>query len=216
MQLQKKNKLWNNCQFWRTALLATMLIPAPAQAVESPLSMIRMTVERAMAVLKNPAYQGEANFQRRIEKLEEIVLPRLDPLEFSRRCLGTQWQQLSAAQQQEFISLFKALIEKSYGGVLDRYSKGVEFSYDEERIEGTFAEVDTRVINTVQNKQFSIVYRLHQKEGKWLIYDIVVENVSMVRNYRNQFSRILHRSSYDGLVQALKRKIQQLDTAPTS
>ncbi|MGE0681265.1 MAG: ABC transporter substrate-binding protein, partial [Candidatus Binatia bacterium] len=77
-------------------------------------------------------------------------------------------------------------------------------------------EVHTRVENPTQNKTFSVVYRLQQKGGKWLIYDVVAENVSMVRNYRNQFSRILNKSSYEELAQALRRKIQQLGTAPTS
>jgi phospholipid transport system substrate-binding protein len=169
-----------------------------------------------MAVLKDPAYRGEENFQKRIEKLEEIVLPRLDSLEFGRRCLGVHWQKLTDAQRQEFIDLFKELIEKAYGGMLDRYPEEVRFSYDEERIDGTFAEVHTQVENLTQNKSFSVVYRLNLKDGKWLIYDVVAENVSMVRNYRNQFSRILAKSSYEDLAQVLRKKIQELGTAPTS
>jgi phospholipid transport system substrate-binding protein len=193
-----------------------MIAPAPTKANESPLVMIRTTVERSMAVLKDPAYQGDANFQKRIAKIEEIVLPRLDSLEFGRRCLGVHWQKLTEAQREEFIALFKDLIEKAYGGMLDRYPEEVRFSYDEERIDGKFAEVHTQVENSTQNKSFSVVYRLQQKEGKWLIYDVVAENVSMVQNYRNQFSRILNKSSYEELAQALRRKIQQLGTAPTS
>lgn len=185
-------------------------------ASESPTAMIRTTVEQSMAVLKDPAYQGNAKFQQRIKKLEDIVLPRLDSMEFGRRSLGVHWQKLSATQRQEFIDLFKELIEKSYGGTLDRYPEGVRFSYNEELIDGKFAEVHTGMTDPSQNKQFSIVYRLNQRDGKWLIYDVVVENVSMVSNYRNQFNRILSKSSYEELAQKLREKIQQLDSTPTS
>jgi len=100
--------------------------------------------------------------------------------------------------------------------MLDRYPEEVRFSYNTERIDGNFAEVATQVDHAAQNKRFSIVYKMNLKNGKWLIYDVVAENVSMVRNYRNQFNRILNKSSYDDLAQVLRKKIQQLDTAPTS
>jgi len=199
-------------------ITATSMILCSVQtwAAESPLIMIRTTVEQSMAILENPAYQGDAKFTQRIKKIEEIVLPRLDSVEFGRRCLGVHWQKLNTTQQQEFISLFRELIEKSYGGMLDRYPAGVRFSYDEERIDGKFAEVHTRVHSPTQNTPLSVAYKLHQKEGRWLIYDVVAENISMVRNYRNQFGRILNKSSYDELTQTLRKKIRQLETAPAS
>lgn len=214
--LSKQERKRPSYGVWSFVLMSILTIQTPAAATETPMMMIRTTVERSMAVLKDPAYQGDANFQKRIEKIEEIVLPRLDSLEFGRRCLGVHWQKLTEAQRQEFIELFKELIEKAYGGMLDRYPEEVRFSYDEERIDGKFAEVYTQVENPTQNKNFSVVYRLNLKDGQWLIYDVVAENVSMVRNYRNQFSRILNRSSYEELAQALRKKIQQLGTAPTS
>jgi phospholipid transport system substrate-binding protein len=214
--LRKQDKQWLCFGVWSFILVGMVLVQAQAVATESPMTTIRTTVERSMAVLKDPAYQGEENFQKRIEKLEEIVLPRLDSLEFGRRCLGVHWQKLTEAQRQEFIGLFKELIEKAYGGMLDRYPEEVRFSYDEERVDGKFAEVHTQVENPMQNKSFSVVYRLNLKDGQWLIYDVVAENVSMVRNYRNQFSRILNKSSYEELAQTLRKKIQELGTAPTS
>jgi len=214
--LRKQYKKWASLGVWGLLSTGVLIAHALAEATESPMSMIRTTVERSMAVLKDPAYQGEENFQKRIEKLEEIVLPRLDSLEFGRRCLGVHWQKLTEAQRQEFIDLFKELIEKSYGGMLDRYPEKVQFFYDAERIDGAFAEVETQVDNPSFNKRFSVVYRLNLKNGKWLIYDVVTENVSMVRNYRNQFGRILDKASYEELAEALRKKIQQLETAPTS
>jgi phospholipid transport system substrate-binding protein len=214
--LREQYQKWSALGIWGFVLAGVLIAYVVAETTESPMMMIRTTVEHSMAVLKDPAYQGDGNFQKRIAKIEEIVLPRLDSAEFGRRCLGAHWQKLTEAQRQEFIELFKELIEKAYGGMLDRYPEEVRFSYDEERIDGKFAEVHTQVENSTQNKSFSVVYRLNLKDGQWLIYDVVAENVSMVRNYRNQFGRILNKSSYEELAQALRRKIQQLETAPTS
>jgi len=115
------------------------------------------------------------------------------------------------------VQLFIELVEKSYGHTLDRrYTKDVQFSFDQERIEDNFAEVDTRILLPSQDRPFSVNYRLHRVGGKWLVYDVVIENVSMVRNYRTQFSRIINKSSYEGLVQAIERKLKELNASPSS
>ncbi|MCS6926442.1 MAG: ABC transporter substrate-binding protein [Candidatus Binatia bacterium] len=194
--------------------VAFLMLTGQGVATESPLVTVRSAIEQAMAVLADPAYQGAEQFQARMRKLEAVVLPHLDTREFGRRCLGVHWQQLTEAQRQEFIELFKQLIEKSYGGMLDRYANGIRVTYERERIEENFAEVDTRIFSQVREQPFLVTYRLHQVAGRWLLYDVVVENVSMVSNYRNQFHRIISRSSYDELVAAMKRKLAQLDTAP--
>lgn len=199
---------------WRAVWAGLLMCAGEGWAAESPLVTVRSTVEQAMAVLADPVYQGAERFQARMQKLEEVVLPRLDTWEFGRRCLGVHWQQLTDPQRQEFIDLFKQLIEKSYGGMLDRYSQGIRVAYDGERVEDNFAEVDTRIFSDVREQPFAVTYRLRQVEGKWLLYDVVVENVSMVSNYRNQFNRIINQSSYEGLVEAIKRKLAQLETAP--
>jgi phospholipid transport system substrate-binding protein len=200
---------------WIALLMAVLCVPHRSEASASPLAMIRTTVERSMTILTDPAYQGKDNFHQRITKLEQILLPQIDSWEFGRRCLGVHWQQLTDDQRRQFIDLFKDLIEKSYGGMLDRYTTGVRFSYDGERIDGDFAEVDTRVFTPAREQPFTLSYRLHQKDGQWLIYDVVAENVSMVRNYRTQFDHILSKSSFAELAQTLERKIKQLETAPT-
>ncbi|MGE0825204.1 MAG: phospholipid-binding protein MlaC [Candidatus Binatia bacterium] len=196
--------------------LITLLVPCGSSAAQSPQMIIRNAVDQAVAVLENPAYQGDAQFNARIEKVKDIVFPHIDASEFARRCLGAQWQKLNETQRQQFIDLFTTLVEKSYGGMLDRYPKGVRFTYDQERIDGRYAQVDTRIQFPNQDKQVVVSYSLHQKDGTWLIYDVAVENISMVRNYRNQFQRILNRSSFEDLVAAIRRKIQQLESPPTS
>jgi len=197
------------------SVIMSMTVNAWATA-DSPIETIRMTIQQARAVLEDPNYQGQDHKQQRLAKVKEIVLPQFDSQEVAKRTLSTHWNGLTDQQQQEFVQLFIALIEKTYSHNLDRYNNGVQFFFDHERIEDQFSEVDTRVLDPVQNRTFSIGYRLHNVNGKWLVYDVVIENVSMVQNYRNQFNRILTKSSYEELIKALQNKIHELDTASVS
>jgi phospholipid transport system substrate-binding protein len=197
------------------AAFITMAVNAWARA-DSPIETIRTTIQQARAVLEDPNYQGQDHKQQRLAKVKEIVLPQFDSQEVAKRTLSTHWKGLTEQQQQEFVNLFMMLVEKTYSHNLDRYNKNVQFFYDNERIEDKFSEVDTRVLDPVQNRTFSIGYRLHNVNGKWLVYDVVIENVSMVQNYRNQFNRILSKSSYEDLIKTLQNKLQELDTVPTT
>ena len=201
--------------FWQAAWVGVLALHVSAWAAESPLAIIRSTIERAVAVLQDPAYQGKDHYRARVNKVREIVLPQFDSQEIAKRTLGVYWRDRTEEQRKEFIRLFTELIEKTYSGTLDRYTNNVQFSFDQERIEGDFAEVDTRILDSAQNKTFSVAYKLHKVGGKWLIYDVVAENVSMVRNYRNQFSRILSKSSYEELVQSIENKLKELSASPS-
>jgi phospholipid transport system substrate-binding protein len=193
-----------------------LAFPLGAWAAESPLETVRATIERATEVLQNPAYQGKEHLRVRVQKVREVVEPQFDVQEIAQRTLGTYWQQRTKEERQEFIRLFTEFVQKTYSGILDRYSTNVQFFYDQERIDDRFAEVDTRIFDPGQNKAFAVTYKLHKVDDRWLVYDVVAENVSMVRNYRNQFSRIINKSSYQDLVQALQIKIKELDTAPVA
>lgn len=197
-------------------LLAVLGTPLPSPAAEgsassspplpSPLALVRTTVEEMAAVLEKTAHQDAAGFSQ----IREIVRPHFDVQEMARRSLGRHWRDRTETERQEFAQLFFSLIEQTYRAPLDQYTAEVEFFFDAERIEGNSSEVQTRLLNPALAKTFSISYRLHQIDARWLVYDITIENVSMVRNYRTQFSRIIQKSSYAELVQALKRKLQQL------
>jgi phospholipid transport system substrate-binding protein len=176
-------------------------------AVESPLEVVHQTTDQAIAILHNPSLKGQA--QNRTEKFWQTVLPRFDVQEISKRCLGPQWNEITENQRQEFTQLFVELVKRSYQNTLDQQTKDAQFSFDQERLEGNDAEVETRILSPAQEKAIAVNYRLHQVEGKWQIYDVIAENISLVRNYHTQFDRILKSSSYDGLVQAIKKKIQE-------
>jgi phospholipid transport system substrate-binding protein len=173
--------------------------------------MIRSTTNQALAVLADPSEQGKEQRQKQVERMWEIVLPRFDTDEIAKRSLGVHWQTLTEDQKKEFAHLYIQLIKKNYGSTLERYTTDAQFFFDRENIEGDHADVDTRIMAPSQEKAFSVVYRLHRAGDEWLIHDVVAENVSLVQNYRNQFSRIIAQSSAGGLLDALKRKIAELD-----
>ena len=195
-----------------TALLVGCLFwSVSAWALNSPLDMIRSTTDQALAVLADSPVQGKEQRQQQIERMWEIVLPRFDTEDIAQRSLGTHWQKLTEDQRNELVRLYIQLVKKNYGDTLERYTKDAQFFFDSEDIDGDHAEVHTRIVAPSQEKSFSVVYRLHRKGDEWLIHDVVAENVSLVQNYRNQFSRIIAQSSAAGLIDTLKRKLVELD-----
>ncbi len=177
----------------------------------TPAALVRTTIEQAMVILEDSSLQD----QERLEKLEELLLPHVDSTEFARRCLGRHWRDLDEAQQQEFTDLFIELVKKIYGGMLNRYPGEIRVTFGQERIEDNYAEITTRIFAPIREEPFDVRYRMHQTSERWLIYDVVLENVSMVRNYRTQFNRILNKHSFADLIARLKQKIQQLEASPS-
>ena len=194
------------------ASLSCLLGFTDVLAENSPLEVIRSTTNRALEVLKGSAGHEKAQRQQELEQMWEVVLPKFDTEEIARRSLGTNWRELTEEQQKEFTRLFIQLIKKNYSGTLARYTTDAEFFFDNERIEDEQAEVQTRIKSPSQDQPFSVVYRLHRMGDSWLIYDVVAENVSLVQNYRNQFSRIIAKSSVEGLFDTLKKKLEELST----
>jgi phospholipid transport system substrate-binding protein len=181
-------------------------MPRQSWAANSPLEMIRSAITQVTAVLEDPAYKGEEHQQERIAKVWAIIEPYFDLQELAQRTLGVHWRERTEEERREFVRLFTTLVEKTYSSALIRYSSAVQFAFDQQHLEGNFAEVDTRLIDPSLGKTIPIQYQLHQIGGEWRIYDVVIENVSMVRNYRSQFNRILSQSSYEELIQSLKKK----------
>jgi len=127
----------------------------------------------------------------------------------AKRSLGAQWQRRSAEEQREFVKLFTALMENGYMSNLEGYD-GEKVIIAGEKQDKEFAEVDTKVV-TKKGEEIAINYKLRQAGGDWKIYDVVIENISLVNNYRSQFNRVIARSSFDELMRKMKEK--QFDTA---
>lgn len=172
----------------------------------SPIEEVRSTVQRVLEILKYPKFQGEVNKKQRRAELQQAIQPRFDFDEMARRSLGNHWKR-HAARSNEFIPIFTDFVEKSYVANIESF-KNEKILYIRERLDNNFAQVDTKVV-TSRGDEIPINYKLHTIGGEWKIYDVVIENVSLVNNYRSQFNRILSTASFDELLKKLQEKRQE-------
>lgn len=169
-----------------------------------PTDQIQTTLEAILAILRDPQFKAEAKKKERRVRLRQLIYPRFDFSEMAKRSLGSHWRRLTLEQQREFSEIFTDLLETSYVNRIEGYSDE-KFVYAKESQDGNFAEVNTKVI-TRKNDEFSINYKLYLVKGDWKVYDVVVENISLVNNYRAQFNRIMTNSSYEELVRRMRER----------
>jgi phospholipid transport system substrate-binding protein len=179
---------------------AILLLHTALASAGEPTDQLRETIDQVIAVLKASGNNPDG----RRDKLRELIYPRFDFEEMGRRALGAHWRKLNSEEQKEFIKLFTDLLEGAYLETVASY-KGEKIRYLDERQDKNFAQVQTKIIDT-QGKEYSVDYRLHSVDGSWKVYDLVIENISLVNNYRSQFNRILTKSSYKDLASAMKDK----------
>jgi phospholipid transport system substrate-binding protein len=173
----------------------------PAGAGE-PTEAIRGAVSQGVEILKNAKLDSQQQRAKVIDRLRQIVYPLFDFNEMAMRSLGANWRRLNPQQQKEFVSIFTALLEKTYADQIDLYN-GQQVVYTGENIDGNYAQVESRIIDK-NNQTYSVAYRLHRVDGKWKIYDVVAENISLVNNYRSQFNRVIARSSFEELLRTMR------------
>ena len=190
----------------RIVLFTILWLAAGSDAIHAgePLTFVKTAVDGAIAVLKDPKLKPADHKMERIERLKEIVNPMFDYDEMARRSLGAHWRRRSSAEQAEFVGLFRAFLEKIYSDKIDFYD-GQRVMFGRETIDQDYAQVDSTMINA-KGEESSVVYRLKRTDGKWKVYDAVVENISIVNNYRSQFDRVISKSSYEELKRMLKEK----------
>jgi phospholipid transport system substrate-binding protein len=169
-----------------------------------PLEVIKVSADRAIHILKDPQLQAKEKRKERIERLKEIANPLFDFEEMARRSLGPHWRRRSPQEQKEFVKLFRDFVEKTYSNNVDLYA-GQQIIMGKEIIDNDYAQVDCSFVNP-KGEEFSVVFRLRRTEGKWKVYDAVVENISIVNNYRSQFDRVISKSSFEELIRLLKEK----------
>jgi phospholipid transport system substrate-binding protein len=177
-----------------------------------PLEMVRSSVEKVVAVLKDSRLKSPEKKKERIDRLKEIINPIFDYDEMARRALGAHWRRRTLAEQEEYLTLFRLFIEKVYADKVDLY-EGERIVVGRETIDGDYAEVESKVINA-RGEENPVIFRIRRADGKWRVYDAVVENISVVQNYRSQFDRVISKSSYDELRKLLKDKSAQIELIP--
>ena len=189
-------------------LALPLFIVVPASAAAGPATdSIRGTIDEVFKVLDDKELKKPERHEDRRQRLESVVGARFDYSEMSRRSLGTQWNQLSDKEKHEFVDLFRTLLTNTYADRVENYS-GEGVQYLSERTEKEYAEVRTKVLSG--KTEIPMDYRLLRKDNDWRVYDVVVDGVSLVNNYRGQFSKILHTSSYPGLVDQLRKKSDKI------
>ena len=184
---------------WLPLVGVIYLFVALPVSAGAPSDQTRATIEKVLTVLKDPAAKSE-----RRERLRQVIYPSFDFAEMAKRSLGSHWQRRSSTEQQEFVKLFTDLVESSYVDAIDSYD-GEKVVVANEKQDKEFAEVNTKIV-TKKGEEYRVDYKLHQTSGSWKIYDAVIENVSLVNNYRSQFNRVIAKSSYEDLMTKMKDK----------
>lgn len=191
---------------WQNLLSLVLIISFsfPAFAGE-PTEVIRKTTDKIIAIVKDPALQGPEKKSERDKLIRAAAEEIFDKEEMSRRTLARHWRKRTPAEKNEFMELFEDLLEKTYIDRVEGYS-GEKVLYEGERVEGKYALVKVSIM-TKQETKISVLYRLKKKETGWLVYDLSIEGVSLINNYRTQFNSIIMKSSFNGLLKKLKEKV---------
>jgi phospholipid transport system substrate-binding protein len=188
------------------SVVAVLILLGSGQRASAgePTEAIRGAVNQGVEILKNAKLDSQKNRTQIIDRLRQIVYPLFDFNEMAMRSLGQNWRPLNPQQRKEFVSLFTALLEKTYADQIDLYD-GQKVVYTGESVDNEYAQVDSRIFDK-NGQTYSVVYRLHRVDGKWRIYDVVAENISLVNNYRAQFNRVIAKSSFEELLKSMKQK----------
>lgn len=191
-------------------ILTAFNVASSVLGVESPTVVVRGTIDEVIRLVSDEGLKMPDQATHRRQLLEETIGRHFDFEEMAKRSLAAHWRKRGETEHQEFATLFQSLLSKTYAGKIENYS-GETVQYLKERLRVSFAEVQT---NIVSNKtEITIDYRLLLKDGDWRVYDVVVDGVSLVKNYRVQFDRIIRDSSYEKLVKTLRDKSGEI-TAP--
>jgi phospholipid transport system substrate-binding protein len=188
------------------AVVLGLILAGPA-AAGPPTDQLRSQIDRVIKTLEDPALQKEGKVLERRKAVRKIAEEIFDFGETAKRSLARHWGGRTPAEQQEFVQLFADLLERSYISKVELFN-GERITYSGETIDGDLAMVRTRII-TKQGTEIPVDYRLHKKGERWLVYDVVIEGVSLIANYRTQFNKIIQTSSYQELVKKMKTKQEE-------
>jgi phospholipid transport system substrate-binding protein len=188
------------------ALIVSFTVPARAGA---PTDSLKQSVDQVVKILADPALREKP--EARHDQVRKVAESIFDYPDTARRSLGQHWNGRTPEQQQEFVKLFADILDRAYVSKIDLY-QGERVQYTGETIDGNEATVKT-MIAAKQGSDIPVDYRMHMKNGRWVVYDVIIEGVSLVSNYRTQFNKVIQTESYDALVQRLRAKEMAEPTA---
>jgi phospholipid transport system substrate-binding protein len=169
---------------------------------------VKRTVEEVIKIVTDKELKKPANEEKRRKELKAAIGRIFDYREMAKRSMAVHWKTLTPAQQNDFTGLFATLLENSYAGKIESYNQE-KVVYDKELVEGNYAQVNSRII-TPKRDEYSLDYRLLKEGNKWMVYDVVIEGVSLVSNYRTQFNKIINEQGYNELVKKMRTKSEEI------
>lgn len=193
----------------RIALLAILCLFVATTAFASVTDTIKKTVNDVIHIVTDKELKKKSNEQRRRTAIKKSIATIFDSQEMAKRTLGKHWNQRTPAEKKQFVDLFATLLENSYAGKIESYNNE-KIVYTKETLDGDFAEVKSKVITPKQD-EYTLDYKLMKNgNGSWMVYDVVIEGVSLVSNYRTQFNKIISTNGYAELVKKLQAKSNEL------
>ncbi|MEW6418192.1 MAG: ABC transporter substrate-binding protein [Nitrospirota bacterium] len=194
------------------SLLIMFILPffsiTEAALSESPLTSIRSTIDEVLETLRDKTLAQPKNKEKRREKITNLIKSRFDFEEMSKRILGRYWKDRTEDEQKEFISLFSELLEASYIRKIESYTNE-KVTYDNESIKADrYGVVSTSIITA--KTTIPIDYKVILKDNKWWVYDVVIEGVSFITTYRNQYNKIITSESYAQLIKKMNEKLKEV------
>ena len=186
-------------------LVLAVLLVIPLQGyAATPMETIETGVNKVIAKLSQPGFKDQAK-DVQISQLSDLISTVFDFEELSKRTMGREWKKMNDGQQKEFVQLFRELLQGVYADRLLAYSDQKVLFDKETMLKEGAAEVQS-YLQTSDGKKIPLFYRLTDKSGSWRVYDVIIEGVSMVKNYRTQFREILAKDSAEKLLQILREK----------
>ena len=193
----------------RISLLAILCLFIAANAFATVTDTIKKTVNDVIHIVTDKELKKKSNEQRRRTAIKKSIATIFDSQEMAKRTLGKHWNQRTPAERKQFVDLFATLLENSYAGKIESYNNE-KIVYTKETLDGDYAEVKSKVITPKQD-EYTLDYKLMKKEnGSWMVYDVIIEGVSLVSNYRTQFNKIISTNGYAELVKKLQAKSNEL------
>lgn len=168
---------------------------------------LKATIDQVINVVTDPQYRNDRTTRR--SKMKGIIFPKFNFVEMGKRSLGKKhWKKITPEERKAFVDVFGKLLENSYANKLENYSDE-KINYVDEIVKGKYAMVKTEVVR--KNDSINIDYKLIEGSSEWLIYDITVEGVSLIKNYRSQFGKVIHNDSFGVLMDKLNTKVKKLE-----
>lgn len=188
------------CFFFKSGAYASM--------DSEPMDQLQKSVDKVLEILKAKELKVPEKKNERKQRILEVVDLMFDFREMARSSLGRHWNSITPAEQDKFVSLFKELIEGRYIGKIDSYNDQTVV-YKKQLVKGDRALIYTDIVD--KDLEIPIIYRLEESDGKWLINDLKIENVSLIVNYRRDFDSVIRKDKFEGLVEKIKEQLEKSD-----